>query len=187
MPSFDFFATFEESIAITSDLVPHGFKVVPEADLPREPKANVFEAVTPDLVEMLRRGPSHYLMGAFTRFPIQFHAVKDGTYVIDLLEQGPLIQALLGRTNVVNGQLRLLAGSYSHQRQYRNPDTKIWENASPEIKAAYRQVVTVVKQHCKPHMYKPNIKIFIAPKALEMLQSGEATIIENQIVPGGAA
>ena len=189
MRSFDYFATFDESISILRDLCAQGFKVVAEPYLFDEPKAPIFDEVTDELVELLRVAPAHYLAGAFTRFPVQFMQLKEGPnagkYSINLLVQGPLIQGLLSRINPVDHVQRLLPGQISHQDAYKNPETNAWDKPAPDLKAAFRQAVSTIKKRCIRYTYKPGIDIFIGTEACEVLKSGKVQIKDSQIIPAG--
>jgi hypothetical protein len=184
MPSFEYFATFDESISILRDLCEQGFRIVAEPGPFEAPEAPTFDSVTDELVDLLRVAPSFYLAGSFTRFPIQFTHFKTGAsagkYGINLLAQGPLMQSIIGRLKVVDGKPTLLPGDISYQDAYRNPETNEWEEASPELKAAYRKAVSTVKKRCV--RYKAGIEILIGPEALKLFESGEAQINDPQVV-----
>lgn len=183
MPSFSYFSTFDESIKILRDLCEQGFRIIAEPEPFDEPKASSFDAVTDDLVSILKIAPSFYLAGDFTRFPAQFFHLKSGSfagkYVINLQAQGPLLKSMIGRVNVVDGLQRLLPGDISYQPEYENPETNQWEKASPEVKAAYRKAVSVIKKRCV--RYKAGIEILIGPEALKLFESGEAQIKDPHI------
>ncbi len=184
MPSFDYYATFEESIEILQDLCVQGFQIIPEPSLFDEPRAPSFDSVTDGLVQLLKVGPSFYLAGAFTRFPIQFSHLKTGPsagkYAVNLLAQGPLMQASVGRISIVGGVQRLLPGDISYQDAYRNPETGHWEKPSPELKAAYRRAVSAIKKRVVRCL--AGIPIFIGPAALALFERGEAHINDPRIV-----
>lgn len=189
MPSFDYFATFDESISMLRELTAQGFQVIVEPHLSDEPKAPTFDQVTDELVEILRVGPAFYLAGLFTRSPVQFDQLKEGPaagkYAVDLLTQGPIMQGRIGRTNLVDGVNTLLPGRISYQHAYRNPETGEWEKPSAEVKAAFQQAALIIKKLCVRHQCSPGIDIFIGPEALALLKSAKVRIIDNQIVPAG--
>jgi len=181
---FDFFATFDESISIVEDLCASGLKVIAQPDLFDEPHAPTFDKVDNDLVSMLKRAPSFYLSGQFTCFPVSFTQLKsgpaEGKYSIDLLTQGPLLQCLLARDNVVEGAVRLLPGRISYQATYRNPETDEWEKATKEVKSAFNHAVSVIKKRCVS--YNVGADIYIGPQALMLLESGKAEIKPSHIM-----
>lgn len=185
MSSIDFFSTFDESIVMVEDLCAQGFRVVAQPGLFDEPRAPVFDRVTDELVALLRLAPAFYLAGSFTRFPIPFMQLKDapnaGKYAIDLLAQGPLMQGLVGRVNLVDGVRRLLPGYVSYQKLYRNPETGAWEKASAEVKAAHRQVVSVVKKRCRSHRLA-GADVLIGPEALRLVENGEVEVKAHHVV-----
>ncbi len=84
------------------------------------------------------------------------------------------MQSIIGRLKVVDGSPKLLPGHISHQKLYRNPKTDAWEGPSPELMAAYRKAVSIIKKRCKP--VKERSGKFIAPEALKLLDSGQAQL-----------
>lgn len=183
MPSFVYFATFEESVRMLKDLCSAGFRIVPEPGPFDVPEAQVHATVTDALEAVLQDAPNHYLTGSFARFPVQFSRLASGAaagrYAINLLAQGPLMQSLVGRVRTVEGRPTLLPGDVSFETSYRNPETNGWEKASPELKAAYRKAVSIVKNRCvRP---PPGAAIFIGPDALALLESGEVRIHDPRV------
>ena len=185
MRSFDYFATFDESLTILGDLFAQGLTLVAQPALFDEPKAPTFDSVSDKLVEMLRYAPGFFLAGPFTKFPIQFSLLKSGPsagkYAVDLLTQGPLMQVLIARINTVDGIEELLPGRISYQDAYKNPTTGEWERPSAELKAAFKLAVSAIKKRCLRHKIA-DAEIFIGPAALELLENGQAQIDDSQIV-----
>jgi hypothetical protein len=184
MPSFHYYATFDDSILILRDLCDNGFRIVAEPAPLDEPQSPTFDRVTDQLVGILKEAPVYYLAGSFTKFPVQHFLLSSGPamgkYVINLLAGGPLMQSIIGRLNVVDGKPTLLPGDVSYQDAYRNPTTNEWEKASSELKAAYRKAVSIIKKRCIRH--KAGIEIFISPEALKLFERGEAHINDPGIV-----
>lgn len=180
MPSLDYFATFDESIAILAECCAAGFQVITETEPTDKPQPEICERVDDELVSRLKNAPGFFFCGGFSRFPAQFLRLEmgacEGKYVIDLAGEGPLLQALVARVNEVDGVQVLLPGSVSYQDAYRNPETGEWTKASAEVKAAYRKLVAVIKKRCPAHPYRANRKLFIGPAALELLVSGKAQL-----------
>jgi len=106
-------------------------------------------------------------------------------YAISALVQGPLLKGRVSRINFVDGAHRLLAGRFSFQDAYENPETKEWEKARPEVKAAFKTIVSIVKTRCPRFELKPGVEIFLGPEARTRLESKTVHIVENQIIPGG--
>jgi hypothetical protein len=181
---FDYFATFEESIAMLEEICASGLKVVAQPDMFDQPIAPVYEYIDSELVVMLKQAPSLYLLGQFTRFPIGFTQLKsgaaEGKFSIDFLTQGPVLQCLLARNNLVEGSMRLLPGRISFQATYRNPKTNEWEKASKDVQTAFKNTVSIVKSRCEIHNFGTDI--YIAPKALELLKSHSANIKTSHIM-----
>jgi hypothetical protein len=191
MRSFDYFATFNESISILQDLCAHSVSVVAEPHLFDEPKAPTFDSVTDDLVQILKGAPVFYLLGPFTVFPLQFTQLKEGAgagkFMVDELTQGPVMKGLVSRINAVDGTQRLLPGRISYQDAYRNPETGEWEKPSPALKAAHLEATSAIKKRSVRHEYKPGVSIFIGPEALDLVKTGKAQIKDSHIVPSGKA
>ncbi|MBI5495954.1 MAG: hypothetical protein HY904_13095 [Deltaproteobacteria bacterium] len=158
--------------------------VLAQPALFHEPHAPAFDGVSDELVAVLRQAPSFYLSGEFTRFPVGFTQLKSGPaagkYSIDPLTQGPLLQCLLARDNVVDGVLRLLPGRISYQATYRNPENDQWEKATRDVKTAFDRAVSEVKKHCVIHDVMG--EIYIGPQALMLLKSGRAEIKASHIM-----
>ena len=188
MNNIDYFATFEESLEIVRALMAEGLTIV-DPVLVDTPVARTFATFDDTLARHLERVPSFYLSGPFTRFPVQFSQLKSGTaagkYTINDLAQGPLLQALVGRINLVDDAHMLLPGHFSFQDAYRNPETNVWEKSSPEVNAAFKTIVSIVKARCPRFAYKPGVQIFLGPEARTRLESKAVDIVENHIVPGG--
>jgi hypothetical protein len=178
MAIFFYSATFDESVAITRDLCEQGYRVILSRTYDR-PRAPEYDHVTDDLVELLSEGPGFYLAGAFTRFPVQLYRLgsgpAEGKYVVDALAQGPLLQGLLARLNVVDGAPTLLLGDLMYQRAYSHPETGAWENPSQELKDAYKHALRVMKKRLVKHELA---KYHIGPEALRLAQEGKARLRE---------
>lgn len=189
MNCIDYFATFEESLEIIRDVTREGLKIIVEPQLADKPEAANFATVDDAVARILERAPSFYLSGPFTRFEVAFFQLKEGLakgkYAIDVGTQGPLLEGLASRINLVDGEHRLLPGQFSYEDAYRNPETKAWEKPSPELKAAFKAIVSIVKKRCPRFVYKPNVDIYIGPEARARLESKAVHIVENQIVVGG--
>lgn len=178
MASFRYHGSLEDSAEILSILCAQGFGVVVEPAPSETPDAKVFAVVDDELRAILRRAPGFYLTGPFARFPIQFRRIAAGPaagkFVIDLLTQGPLMQCLASRINVVDGRPTLLAGDVSYQDAYLNPETRAWEKATPALKAAYKTAVATIKRR----MVKlpADARVFLTPAALAALERGDVRL-----------
>lgn len=188
MNTIDYFATFEESLEIVRALTEEGLTVI-DPRVADTPVATTFATFDDTLARHLERVPTFYLSGPFTRFPIAFFQLKSGEaagkYAIDALVQGPVLKGLVSRINLVDGAHRLLAGRFSFQDKYQNPETNAWEQASPEVKAAFKAIVSIVKKRCPRFEYAPGVHIFLGPDARARLESKAVHIVDNQIIPGG--
>ena len=178
MPTFVYYATFDESISFLKELCAQGNRIIAELGPSEQPASPSFDSVTPELVAILKKAPNYFLAGPFTRFPVQYTHLKNGAaagkYVIDFLSEGPLMQSIVGRVNVVNGAPKLLPGDVSYQRRYLNPETGVWAEPSPAVKAAFKKAVSAIKKRCE--RLKEGSGSYIAPAARKLLASGEARI-----------
>jgi hypothetical protein len=186
--TIDYFATFEESLEIVRALTEEGLTII-DPRVSDTPTATTFATFDDTVARHLEQAPAFFLSGPFTRFPIPFFQLESGEaagkYAISGLVQGPVLKGRVSRINLVDGEPRLLAGRFSYQDQYRNPETNVWEKASPEVKAAFKTIVSIVKTRCPRFAFKPGVDIFIGPEARTRLESKAVHIVENQIVPGG--
>jgi hypothetical protein len=178
MPKFFYSATFDESIEITRDLCKSGFRIIPDRTYDG-PLAPEYDHVTDDLVELLREGPGFFLAGAFSRFPVQLFRLgggpAEGKYVVDMFAHGPLLQGLLARLNVVDGEPTLLLGDLIYQSMYKHPEKGTLENPSPEVKGAYKFALSVMKKRLVKHELA---EYHIGPEALSLAQAGKARLRE---------
>jgi len=185
----DYFATFEESLEILRDVTSEGLRIIVEPELVDAPEATAFTTVDDAVARILERAPSFYLSGPFTRFEVAFFQLKEGSakgkYAIDVGTQGPLLEGLAGRINLVDGRHLLLPGQFSYEDAYRNPETRAWEKPSAEVKAAFKKIVSIVKDRCPRFAYKPGVEIYIGAEARARLESKAVHIVENQIIAGG--
>jgi len=179
MSAYYYAATHDESIAMLRDLCEQGFRVIPDRTLDA-PAAVEYPRVTDELAKLLREGPGFYLAGEFTKFPVQVRRHEfgpaAGRYRVDALTQGPLLEGMLARDNVVDGALTILLGFISHQPRYKNPETGQTEPASAELKAAYKRATTAFKKHLVKH--KPT-KYPIGPEALRLVEAGTAHLQQH--------
>jgi len=178
MPGFSYYATFDESISILQAICDRGYTVVAYPELFDAPEAPVFTTVTDELRDLLRTAPAFFLAGKFSRYPVQYRRLETGSsagkYRIDFLSEGPLLQAMIARENIVDGSLTLLPGDVIYQAKYRNPETDKWANAGRDVKAAQLEVAAIIKAQCVS--YQANAEVFITPGALELLKSGAAKL-----------
>lgn len=186
MAIFHYFSTFEESLVLLGDLCAAGFEVLPDRLYPSA-SATAYAAVTDELAALLKEGPGFYLRGAYTTHPVQFTKLRDDDgsgadrHVIDLLAQGPLLQGLCGRLNVVRGEPTLLLGDLSYQTEYRNPRSGAWEKAGRDVKAAHRQAVVTMKKRLLADPLAAGY--VIGPQALELARAGRATLKTTALPP----
>ena len=157
-------------------LCERGWRVLPSRTY-EEPLAPAYAQITDELIALLQEGPGFYLAGSFTKFPVQLHRLEGGPavgrYSIGRLVQGPLLQGLLGRCNLVDGAPTLLLGILAHENQYQNPETKNWEMASPEVKAAYRLAVTTMRERM---VLDERATFPFGPNALQLVREGKARL-----------
>jgi hypothetical protein len=178
MPNFVYFAILDESISILRDLCLQGFRIIAQSGPVDRPSLPSFDTVTSELEAILRATPTFYLAGSFTRFPVQFNLLSKKSdapeYLINHLVEGPLMQGMVGRLKSVNGVPKLLPGSISYQKEYQNPETGQWHEPSPEVLAAFKKAVALMKKHWVPLKDVPGA--VIAPEALKLLQTGQAQL-----------
>jgi hypothetical protein len=177
VPIFYYFATFNESIAALRDLCDQGgFRVIPGRTFDK-PVAPEYEQVTDELVHLLREGPGFYLSGSFAKLPVHIKRLDqgpaEGRYMVDALTEGPVLQGLIARDNLVDGVPTLLLGNLTHQKQYRAPGTGEWAPASAELKAAYKRAVSIIKKHLVKH---ESANYPIGREALRLVEDGKARL-----------
>lgn len=178
MSSFYYSATLDESMKLLRALCGEGLRIIPNATFPHQ--APEHTGVDAGLAHALREGPGFYLAGAFTRLPVALRRLDGGPevgrYVVDGLSQGPLIEGMVAREVVVDGDLTLLLGYLSVQPQYRHPQTGQWEAASDELKTAYRKATSLMKKVLK----KDAVARFpIGVETLQLVAQGRARLQQH--------
>jgi len=183
MPSFDYFATFDESIEILREVCQAGNRIIAVPGLFDEPNAPTFNGVNETLISILKEAPGFFVAGPFTHHPIPFAQLKAGPnagkYTIDVMTQGPVLQGLIARVTTMSAPPKLSWGDISYQDKYRHPETGAWQGASAELKQAYRSIVSVIKKHAPP--YQGRKDVYISPGALALIERGEAVIDDPRI------
>lgn len=179
MAAFYYSATFDESFGLLRALCELGFRVIPNATFERA-SAPEHARVDEALVQALREGPGFHLAGDFTRAPVALRRLdsgpESGKYLVDAMSQGPVLEGLLAREVAVDGQLTLLVGYLSHQPQYKNPQTGQWEEASAELKSAYRKATAAMK---KLLVKDASARFPIGPEALRLVAQGQARLQQH--------
>ena len=180
MSRIEYFATFDESIEILRALTAEGLRIIVEPQFAETPHATTFASVDDTVTRILESAPGFFLSGPFTLQDVAFTQMSAGTakgkYAINWLAGGPILQCLAARVREVDGVPCLLPGDFSYQDAYRNLETNAWEKPTPELKAAYRKITSLVKARCPAFEYKPGSTVFIAPKARAMLEAKTVTI-----------
>lgn len=175
MPSFYYFASLERSLEMLDELCGLGFRVIPNK-LYSEPQVKFYDRVDQELVGLLTEGPGFYLAGPFTLYPPSLRRLPsgpaEGRYLVQPLTQGPLLQGLLGRCNIIDGHPTLLLGDLGYQAQYREPLTDRWDKASTELKTAYRTALSTMKVRLKKHDATGGF--LTHPDALSLILTGKA-------------
>lgn len=172
MPAFPYYATLEDSLAILRELCDRGWRIIPDPGPVAEPHARAFDTVTDELAAILRGAPRVYLAGEFTRFPIRFNQTDAGTYVIDPLVQGPVLQMIVGRLETVEGAATLLPGAIAYHARYRHPTLDQLEPASKEVLGAY----TLASLTIRNRSTRAAAETFVMPGALALLRTRAAVL-----------
>jgi hypothetical protein len=172
LPAFPYYATVEDSLVILRELCDRGWRIIPDPGAVAEPQARAFAAVTDELVAILRAAPRVYLAGEYTRFPIRFNRTEAGTYVIDPLAQGPVLQMVVGRLETVEGTPTLLPAAIAHHARYRHPTLDQLEPASKELLGAY----TLASLTIRNRSTRAAAETFVMPGALALLRSRAAVL-----------
>jgi hypothetical protein len=184
MPTFQYSATFDESVAMLGDLCGRGFRVILDRAYDQTP-APEYDRVSDELVGLLREGPSFYLAGSFTKHGVRLSQLGgDGPdadkYIIHVDVEGPLLSGMIARINPVGGVPTLLLGVLQYQDRYRNLETGERREASSEVKAAYKLAISTMKSRLIEH---PTAKFPIGPEALRLVQEGKARLREYFSTP----
>lgn len=143
MASFSHYATFDESMAILRDVAAaQHLKIIPDEPALATPELETFAHFSPKVAEKLAKHGVLDLEGAFTKHPLAFRKIANGTYYRDEIV-GPRLTWSLPK---VSSKRELLPGLLTYHKAYRTPDGGI-EPPSAELKQAYADVVKAMKQH----------------------------------------
>jgi hypothetical protein len=122
-----------------------------------------------------------YIAGKnFSHFPPRF-VQRDcgpaaGTYWINNREGGPHLSLTLPPCYLEKGMTMVGSGSLVCHDDFRNPSTRKWQKAAPELKTAYQEIKALLKKFLVRHKL-PYGSIWIGRNALTMLQSGKAQLV----------
>ncbi len=179
MTAFYYSATFDESIGMLRALCELGFRVIPNTTFERD-SAPEHARVDDALVGALRLAPGFHLAGDFTRAPVALRRLDSGAeagrYLVDAMNQGPVLEGLLAREVAIDGQRTLLLGYLSHQQKYKNAQTGQWEGASAELKSAWRTASAAMK---KLLVKDASVRFPIGPEALRLVGKREARLQQH--------
>jgi hypothetical protein len=179
VPSFKYFATLEESLAIVGSLLDQELTVIAEPSPFERPDAPEFSEVNDELVRIVNLNPSFFLRGRFTRFQVAFLRCQNGPaagkYLIDFITAGPLLRCTLSRIGTMDGSRYVLPGTISYQKSYKNPETGEWDRATTELKTAYKKAIASIKRSC-PELEQRR-GVFIAKEARALADAGEVAIL----------
>jgi len=180
MTDIEYFSTFDESVDMLRALVDGGMHLILEPELTDSPQATTYGAVDEVVIRSLERSPGFYLAGSFTRHPIAFRQLTEGSakgkYFISVLSGGPILQCQTARIGEVDGMPCLLPGYFSHQDTYENPETGQWEKPTAELRTAFRKIVGLVKARCSSYEHEPGAKVLITPAARAKLEAKTVAI-----------
>jgi hypothetical protein len=178
MPSFQYFATLEESLAILDDLAKNGFGLIPDPGGFAEPSAPSYDHVTDDARRILAQRRSAYLSHPSAKYPPGFFPLKTGPmagmYAISPFDGGPLFQMFVAAEGNYDGRLTLIGGDLGHQARFDNPETGEREDVPAEFRAAYKSAVKVMKKHLVQH--DVGGKIWIGPEAWRLFTEGKVLL-----------
>lgn len=181
MASFEYYATFDESIEILRDLMnEHDLFVIPDRRAFDEPEAETYNTVNDALVAELRKRRAVFLGGNFTRNPMGVKKFNSGPYkgkyYVSEGIGGPVLQFILAVVNVVDNIPTLVPGSLSYIRYYYDTSTEEYEAAPPELQKAHKDIVRTMRKHLVSVKHDGK-NIFIGPGALKQLQAGQVRIL----------
>ena len=175
MPAFQHYALFDESLDMLRDLLESDVAVVPEVPVLAQPALDRYQKPAPEIAEKLRAFPCMLLEGPFTKHPLQFERRDSGsaagTYFVDTTV-GPRIRWCLSGVNTTSGR-RITPGSIGHEARYFDPVTKQWENASAEVKQAFKTIVAALKRHMVRVTANSGERVWVGKKAAAEIERGE--------------
>ena len=156
------------------ELCTKGFRIV--LSHPVEDPVVQHAEVTDALIAGLRLSPACFLTGPFTHrdvFTRLLPGPKKGMRVIDPLIEGPVIELLVPRENVVDGEPTLLLGELGRQVRYKDHESEASRPASPALKKAYIEATLLVSEWATTD---PGLAFPIGAQALRRWRAGEALV-----------
>jgi len=175
VPTFPFNATFDESMGLLRELCAQGFRIV--LSHPVEDPVVEHAEVTDALIAGLRLAPACFLTGTFTHRGVLTRVLSSGpskgTRVIEPLIEGPVIELLVPRENVVDGKPTLLLGELGRQVRYKDHESEASRPASPALKKAYTQATLLVSEWATTD---PALAFPIGAQALRRFRAADALV-----------
>lgn len=177
MAQFDYLGSWQDSQGIVGGLLRRPGTRLLVDDWYTKPIPTCIDVPPRDARQLVQEWRSIFITGAdFSPFPPQFSKVENGEvlYRIRGNEGGPCLRLTLPACYEQDGMIYLAHGMFYYYREYLNPNTKAWEPPSPEVKAAYKEILRLIKQHLVRHKF--HTPIWIGRDALRLLQEDKARI-----------
>jgi hypothetical protein len=180
MRELQHYAVREEGLEMAADVVEtHHLKVTPERTMLSEPRLETFDRFGPEVARHVEgSGRTLFLDGPFTKHPLKFDRLASGrgagTYYVDF-HVGPRLRWFLPGETVTEPP-SLVPGSISLLRAYLDPKTGAWEPPSPELLAAFKDVVATIKKHLVSVVVRKGDKIWVGRETKRLLDAGKVII-----------
>lgn len=184
MPQFDFYGTWDDSIAVLRRLFEYdSIRVVHDAGIWQEPCPHYFYSLTDELLCLLEQRPFLFIYGQFSRFAPRFvrqdAGLNAGTYYLAINEGGPGLELGLPLCRKTAETIELGSRFLSCPPAFLNPETQTWEKPSSEVRSAFHDMRSIMKKCLR--RTKLNQVVYIGSEALELLVSGQATITDRGV------
>jgi hypothetical protein len=144
----------------------------------KRPEADCIAYVDKNALELLMKRRGVYIWAEdFSHFPPVLAKVDDTPPVLYSIQPklgGPCLELTLPPCYEQEGFIHLAHGILSHQREYFNPESRVWERASPQLIAGYKNVQRLMKKYLVRHRFHE--PIWVGPDALTLLEQGRAKI-----------
>ena len=180
MANFEYYATFDESIAMLREVVGLGFRVVWDPGAFTNPNPPMHRELTNELIGQLREQPYCYLALPSASSPPSVHVIEGGVnqgqYSFDVFSAAEHVRCDLAADRQIENQPTLMLGNIGHQSRYKSVETGEWRPASAELKTGYKTVVSTMKKHLVQHTF--GLKVWIGREALKAVQEKRMRIID---------
>jgi hypothetical protein len=180
MSNFSFYATWDDTWRLLAAILAEGkYSLTPDV---RYPTATpLLASILDDSVKQLCRetGNAYLWSPDFSTRPPYLGRVSAGEnvgkYFVDMSKDGPGLEFHLPPCYEKDGVVQLAPGSLWHQKRTKNTSTNLWEPASDQLKAGFREVKGIIQNQLTEIEIDSN-RYFIGVEAKRLVDDRQAIL-----------